>query len=362
MSWKYVQRNENGQYKTTEGGGGGGASALTDLDDVNISSQTNGQVLKYNSTSQKWENANESGGGGSVTDVQVDGVSVVNGQGVAEITSPTVPDELSDLSDVQFNNLSDHQPLRYNATSQKWVNGTDNYPPLIYSDEEREVGVWRDGKPLYQRTFRGTTSSNDNAVSVYSDSEWNVVNCEGNIEESADKIQIGAYLNSSYYCGWYFDKYDSNTLKIFYSNQYRGKDYVITIYYTKTTDTAGSGYWATNGDRAIHYSTTEQIIGTWIDGKPLYEKVVEFGAFPNRTTKSVAHGISNVNGSSFVKIDMIASVGTSYSVSMRVHDNYANYQAFWEVDSTYITVYSRNNDNSGFTRSYFVLQYTKTTD
>lgn len=41
--------------------------SLTGLTDTNISSPSNGQVLKYNSTSQKWENANESGGGGGVT-------------------------------------------------------------------------------------------------------------------------------------------------------------------------------------------------------------------------------------------------------------------------------------------------------
>ena len=33
------------------------------------------------------------------------------------------------------------------------VNGSDGYPPLIYSTEEREVGVWIDGKPLYQKTI-----------------------------------------------------------------------------------------------------------------------------------------------------------------------------------------------------------------
>lgn len=38
---------------------------LTDLNDISLSNLTNGQILKYNSTSQKWENANESGGGGS---------------------------------------------------------------------------------------------------------------------------------------------------------------------------------------------------------------------------------------------------------------------------------------------------------
>lgn len=46
----------------TPSGGGGGSSTLAGLTDVDLSSLTNGQILKYNSTSQKWENADESGG------------------------------------------------------------------------------------------------------------------------------------------------------------------------------------------------------------------------------------------------------------------------------------------------------------
>lgn len=42
----------------------GGASALNDLSDVTLASPSNGQVLKYNATTGKWENADESGGGG----------------------------------------------------------------------------------------------------------------------------------------------------------------------------------------------------------------------------------------------------------------------------------------------------------
>lgn len=42
-----------------------GASSLSALSDTAISSPSNGQVMKYNSTSGKWENANESGGGSS---------------------------------------------------------------------------------------------------------------------------------------------------------------------------------------------------------------------------------------------------------------------------------------------------------
>ena len=50
-------------------GGGGGAVALTDLVDVAISNPTNGQVLMYNSTTQKWYNGTVQSGGGSVTSI-----------------------------------------------------------------------------------------------------------------------------------------------------------------------------------------------------------------------------------------------------------------------------------------------------
>ena len=34
--------------------------------------------------------------------------------------------------------------------------GKDGFQPVIYSTEEREIGVWTDGKPLYQKSFTGT--------------------------------------------------------------------------------------------------------------------------------------------------------------------------------------------------------------
>ena len=58
-STKYLRGD--GTWQTVSGGGG--SSDLADLTDVSISSPTNGQVLKYNSTTSKWENADDSGGG-----------------------------------------------------------------------------------------------------------------------------------------------------------------------------------------------------------------------------------------------------------------------------------------------------------
>lgn len=43
---------------------------IEDLDNVNITAVSNGQILKYNSQTQKWENANETGGGGGYETIE----------------------------------------------------------------------------------------------------------------------------------------------------------------------------------------------------------------------------------------------------------------------------------------------------
>ena len=68
-------------------GGGGGSSSLAGLSDVDLTTPTDGQVLTYDGNSSKWVNANGGGGGGDVMDVEVNGVSVVDGNKVAKITS-----------------------------------------------------------------------------------------------------------------------------------------------------------------------------------------------------------------------------------------------------------------------------------
>lgn len=74
-------------------GGSGGASALEDLTDVSISSPTNGQVIKYNSTSNKWVNANDEGGG-TAADISYDnttsGLSSINVQGAVDELAATL--------------------------------------------------------------------------------------------------------------------------------------------------------------------------------------------------------------------------------------------------------------------------------
>ena len=54
--WKNVQYKD-GKFQTSTGGGGGGSSTLAGLDDVNLTNIQNGQILKYDSESNKFVNS-----------------------------------------------------------------------------------------------------------------------------------------------------------------------------------------------------------------------------------------------------------------------------------------------------------------
>lgn len=353
MSWKNVQY-ENGKYRTSEGGGGGGSSTFAGLDDVSFNNLQNGQVPKYNSTTQKWENANESGGGGTVTDVQVDGASVVNPQGVAEIETPNADgigydnqqsglsatdvqsalDELAQgsggggVEDVEVNGTSvvnaqnvaeiksykevtqaEYNALPASKTSDdilyciKDSAGADSYPPLIYSDEEREVGVWRDGKPLYAITLVKTGTFATGSYVSHDVSDLNIdtmVELYGWAERFVEGSNIAIWHPLNYYEGANYSvasRYNATSktidIRCAYSSGNLCRTQIFNIYYTKTTDTAGSGQWNTDGTPTHHYSTSEKVIGTWIDGKPLYEKTVDCGSLLTASS-SIPHGISNL--------------------------------------------------------------------
>lgn len=108
-----------------------------------------------------------------------------------------------------------------------------------------------------------------------------------------------------------------------------------------------------------HYSTDEHVIGTWIDGKTLYEKVVDFGALPNTTSKSVAHNISNLDSVCFV--DAIANNGSGAYIPVPfVSQSGIQYQLSLNLTTTDIMI--NTGDNFTNYSAFVTLQYTKTTD
>ena len=102
------------------------------------------------------------------------------------------------------------------------------------------------------------------------------------------------------------------------------------------------------------YSTSEQRIGTWIDGKPLYRKTFEYGELQ---TGIIAHNIPNVdhihfgNGTGVVRED--GFFGYNYWFNDNDHISFL-------VNST--NLYFDRVVASGITKVIFVVEYTKTTD
>lgn len=121
-------------------GGSGGASALVDLSDVDISNPSNGQVLKYNSTTQKWENGT-SGGGRTLT-------SLWTNTGNTNPSSITLSDAYTNYDDFicmcyrSANNtyepefyqyISDRMPVGCNFACLAW-SGSSDYITFTITD------------------------------------------------------------------------------------------------------------------------------------------------------------------------------------------------------------------------------------
>ena len=106
----------------------------------------------------------------------------------------------------------------------------------------------------------------------------------------------------------------------------------------------------------------EKIVGIWIDGKPIYRKVINTGALPNTSSKTVNHNIDNIDfitnyygiayrdtDNTFIKLPFVQS---SQSLALQV-------AVF--MNKTIISLVAAS-DRSGFAISYVIIEYTKTTD
>lgn len=109
----------------------------------------------------------------------------------------------------------------------------------------------------------------------------------------------------------------------------------------------------------IPYSTTERRIGTWIDGKPLYRKVVNFGELPNNTAKAISHNISNID--KIIRLSGYAYRPADDFFIPIPQGAYNNTACSIFSNSTKITI-TTYTDRSLFTECYIVIEYTKTTD
>lgn len=127
-----------------------------------------------------------------------------------------------------------------------------------------------------------------------------------------------------------------------------------------TTNTlAQSAVTAAKTDFGGNYSTSEVNTGfTWVDGKTIYKKTVNFGALPNNNTKNVAHGIANLDF--VISISGAAYDGLAVHIPLPfVNTSASGSNVHLNNDKTNVIVVTGSN-RSGFTSAYITLYYTKT--
>ena len=140
----------------------------------------------------------------------------------------------------------------------------------LYSTDEKMIGQWIDGKPLYQKSFYATNITLTGGTTEIGD-------LSGLSIDKAFIVDVfGMDSDYSYSTGYItaWIRLANNNIGLITTNgNILPMDYVaVTFQYTKTTDSAISIGSDTD------YSTEEKIVGTWIDGSPIYQKTVDFGS------------------------------------------------------------------------------------
>lgn len=226
------------------------------------------------------------------------------------------------------------------------------YASACYDTNEREVGCWVDGKPIYQKTVHLSSVASGTA---YSHGIANV--------ENISVVNILAKRNTGWFSsGHIFEDSPSNVTESFsvipnatylYAYLYGCtiSDAYITVQYTKTTDVAGSGKLTPTAMPTVHYSTSEQVVGTFL-GKTLYQRTwdIESGiliSYNGWTDTS----IDSTNIENIVSVKATHPDGTCYEGIMADPTR---------QNHTIVGLQTTRNGNDARAR-YVTIQYTKTT-
>ena len=101
------------------------------------------------------------------------------------------------------------------------------------------------------------------------------------------------------------------------------------------------------------YSTTEEVVGTWIDGKPIYRKVIQTTAYDGKVILSDANctlvryeWYTQINGVKFIKMPA-PNTGNA---------------ALWQLDNGNVVFNFPSSSSVDGKQATCILEYTKTTD
>ena len=116
-------------------------------------------------------------------------------------------------------------------------------------------------------------------------------------------------------------------------------------------------------DDPNQYSTDEvETEKTWIDGKPIYRKVIDFGALPNAGFKNVAHNIEGLDSVICLRgIGKTTTTNNFYPIPFVGNGAmFNNATATMRINATEVTI-ATTTDVTSHT-AYVILEYTKSAD
>lgn len=141
------------------------STTLDGLDDVTITTPSNGQVLKYDSANDIWVNANETSGSIAIDDLtDVTITSIADGQILVYDSNsskwindslPTPSLDVDDLGDVTLTSLANGQILKYDSANNVWINANEVTPGDTVSVSQ----IQTTGTQIATITVSGTTTT-----------------------------------------------------------------------------------------------------------------------------------------------------------------------------------------------------------
>ena len=150
------------------------------------------------------------------------------------------------------------------------------------------------------------------------------------------------------------DAYSTSTTDTYNCNYINGIDENVgDLTQLNTTNKSSMVNSINEVNNKFNYSTEEQVIGKWINGKPLYRKIVSGNVPQSDQYPTVATGITNLD--KVVSISVVLAYGDNrqYFSSER----YNNYYLSKENDNK-ITIVAPDVEGD----ATFTIYYTKTTD
>jgi hypothetical protein len=337
---------------TYEGIGGGSDVSITPT----LSTGTKIADYSIDGTSGELYAPTGGGGTGNVDDVYVNGTSVLDSNHIAQIKS------YKELTQAEYDALPSSKltdDIMYCITDAGVTEG-DTFAPIIYSLEEREVGTWTDGKPLYKKTIYNAGGVSGNISILHSITNLDkIIHCEGTCYDGNGEYASNSWMPFTRIAG------DSNNIGVERVNSTNIRltiptafdtriiNIFITVYYTKTTDTPGSAQYTPLGVPAVHYSTDEQVIGTWIDGSTIYETTFEGLSQPTNGDQWVTiQGVNVPNIKDLIDCKAWGLGSSNEQIKMAL----AEYSSV--NDGVRVSVFSSNWNR---TITKLTIQYTKTT-